>query len=346
MTMGQSIIARAFPKLLRRLLLLFPFALQAGGPVDYTLFSPAPGRLFTDRLTVSISNTVVGSEIRYTLDGSEPTQSSLLYTTSLVLNATAFIKAKAFTEGLNDSSVVTAGYWKRAVNGRAGQVVAWGLDPYGQCAVPEGLTNAVAVSAGYVHTLALTSEGQVVAWGDDGSGQCDIPEGLSNVVAVSAGDRHSVALKAEGTVVAWGEIGRGACDVPPDLSNVVAIATGAYSTYALKADGTVAMWGDMSGPPAGMTNVTALSAGAFFALALHADGTVTAWGYDVHPEMADYLAALSNVVGVAAASDGVVTLKGDGTVSAWVNHVIGTDMPSGLSDVVAVSAGTGHFLAL
>ena len=315
---------------------------QAAAPA----FTPAPGRLFTDRLTVTISDAVATAEIRYTLDGSEPTRASLLYTTSLVLNATAFIKAKAFVEGADDSPVVTAGYWKQAVNGRAGHVVAWGTDSHGQCAVPEGLTNAVAVSASVYHTLALTSEGQVVAWGGNVMGQCDIPEGLANVVAVAAGSTHNAALKADGTVVAWGDNWRGQCNVPPGLSNVVAVATGAYSTFALKADGTVAMWGDMSGPPAGLKDVTALSAGTYFAVALRADGTVTAWGYDMHSEMADYLAALSGVVGVAAASDGVVALKGDGTVSAWVNHFSGTDMPGGLSDVVAVAAGQGHFLAL
>jgi hypothetical protein len=232
--------------------------MQAGAPANLPLFSPPSGRLFTDPLPVTISNAVETAEIRYTLDGSEPTRASLHYTTSLVLHATAFIKAKAFADGAEDSPAVAAGYWKRSVNGRAGQVVAWGTDSQGQCAVPEGLPDVVAVSAGYVHTLALTSGGQVVAWGDDGVGQCDVPEGLSNVVAVSAGDTHSVALKADGTVVAWGDNWRGQCDVPSGLSDVVAVETGAYSTYALKADGTVTVWGDMSGPPSGLTNVAAV----------------------------------------------------------------------------------------
>jgi hypothetical protein len=79
-------------------------------------------------------------------------------------------------------------------------VVAWGLNDYGQAAVPSGLSNVVAIAAGGSHSLALTAEGQVVAWGLNDYGQAAVPGGLSNVVAIAAGWSHSLALLRQATV--------------------------------------------------------------------------------------------------------------------------------------------------
>lgn len=69
---------------------------------------------FTDSVTVTLSTTTEGASIRYTLDGSEPTESSTLYSSSspLVLNATTTVKAKGFKQGLNPSTTVSATFTK------------------------------------------------------------------------------------------------------------------------------------------------------------------------------------------------------------------------------------------
>jgi len=60
-----------------------------------------------DMLTVALEGT---GEIRYTLDGSVPTQTSLLYEQPLEMTATTVLRAVAFEEGKQPSDVMTASY--------------------------------------------------------------------------------------------------------------------------------------------------------------------------------------------------------------------------------------------
>jgi alpha-tubulin suppressor-like RCC1 family protein len=53
---------------------------------------------------------------------------------------------------------------------------------------------------------------------------------------------------------------------------------------------------------------------------------------------------LSNVVAIAASNERVLVLKQDGTVFSWGNNNL--DAPTGLSNVVAIAAGPSHSLAL
>lgn len=74
-----------------------PIATPSGG-----FFSQAPHVTLTAE---------AGALIRYTLDGSEPTASSALYTTSILIPGTgATLKARAFKAAWNDSSVLSATY--------------------------------------------------------------------------------------------------------------------------------------------------------------------------------------------------------------------------------------------
>ena len=55
-----------------------------------------PSGIFTSPFTVALSVSDPNSEIRYTLDGSEPTLNSTLYTDSLSITQTARLRARAF----------------------------------------------------------------------------------------------------------------------------------------------------------------------------------------------------------------------------------------------------------
>jgi alpha-tubulin suppressor-like RCC1 family protein len=70
--------------------------------------SPAPGTYF-DVVQVSITASA-GDEIRYTTNGSTPTQSSALYTGPFTLDYTATVKAVAFRVDWTQSPVATATY--------------------------------------------------------------------------------------------------------------------------------------------------------------------------------------------------------------------------------------------
>lgn len=72
-------------------------------------FTPASG-VFTDSVEVSITCTDTAASIRYTTDGSEPTETSTLYESPITLTATATLKAKAFKANWHASQTVEATY--------------------------------------------------------------------------------------------------------------------------------------------------------------------------------------------------------------------------------------------
>lgn len=73
------------------------------------VFNPAAGT-YTSTQSVSISCATSGAEIRYTVDGSEPTAASALYASPLTVSTTTTVKAKAFKTGMNNSTTATAVY--------------------------------------------------------------------------------------------------------------------------------------------------------------------------------------------------------------------------------------------
>ena len=83
-----------------------------GQTVTPPLVEPAGG-VFDATQEVRISTQTPGAEIHYTLDGSEPTLSSLVYADPLELSATTTVKAKAFLSGYADSATATAGFIRR-----------------------------------------------------------------------------------------------------------------------------------------------------------------------------------------------------------------------------------------
>ena len=101
-------------------------------PVNY------PGRGFYDApVLVSVSNMTAGATIRYTLDGSEPTQSSPLYSGPITITSTANLRVRAFFTGWKPSQPRTDTYifvddvvqqpvYSEQING---QNLAYGMDP-------------------------------------------------------------------------------------------------------------------------------------------------------------------------------------------------------------------------
>ena len=91
------------------------------------------------------------------------------------------------------------------------------------------------------------------------------------------------------------------------------------------------------------TRFTKVAAGEVHSLALKQDGTVVAWGYNCCGQV-NVPSGLSNVVAIAAGGSLSLALKQDGTVVAWGGNAYA--VPSGLSGVVAIAAGDYHGLAL
>jgi len=101
----------------------------------------------------------------------------------------------------------------------------------------------------------------------------------------------------------------------------------------------------------GIYEVTATSANgsdrSFFHFnVFHPDLTAIAWGSNSHG-LTSIPPNLGNLLAVSSGGEHVLALKADGTVAAWGdNYYQQSSLPAGLSNVVAISAGNSHSLAL
>jgi hypothetical protein len=82
---------------------------NAGQSAATPTFTPPAGAYATAQ-NVVLASTTPGSTIRYTLNGSNPTSTSTLYTAPINVTANTTIKAVAFAAGLDPSYIATAEY--------------------------------------------------------------------------------------------------------------------------------------------------------------------------------------------------------------------------------------------
>jgi hypothetical protein len=69
-----------------------------------------PSGSYVSSVSVALASATSGASIRYTTDGSTPTNASALYSGPLTFTTTTTLKAIAFASGFSASSVVTATY--------------------------------------------------------------------------------------------------------------------------------------------------------------------------------------------------------------------------------------------
>lgn len=90
-------------------------------------FEPDGGR-FEEPVEVVITTETVNATIRYTLDNSEPTQTSLVYGEPISVTVSSTLKAKAFAEGMNASSTGSASFQIGAAVANQPPIVSAGPD--------------------------------------------------------------------------------------------------------------------------------------------------------------------------------------------------------------------------
>jgi len=229
------------------------------------------------------------------------------------------------------------------------------------------------ISAGADFTLMLTLDGDVWMWGGSYYAVFGIPgsniylpfknSNLLEIVDISSGRDHTLILKENGTVWAAGnnqagQLGDGSTTDRNTytqvsyLTNIIAVSAGTQFSTALKQDGTVWTWGWNSGNLGDgtytnrltpvqvkgengidfLTNVIAISAGQYYILALKDDSTVWAWGSNpgtlgdgtttnrptpVRVINSDGIGFLTDVVAVSSGYSHSVALKDDGSVWTW-----------------------------
>ena len=72
-------------------------------------FTPAEGE-YTEAQSVTIACETEGATVYYTLDGTDPTENSTVYTEAIAISETTTVKAFAAKEGMNNSEIASATY--------------------------------------------------------------------------------------------------------------------------------------------------------------------------------------------------------------------------------------------
>jgi hypothetical protein len=86
------------------------YTIQAAAPV----FTPGAGN-YTSAQAVAISTATPGASIRYTTDGSIPSETlGTIYSGSVQISQSAFLQAIAYSPGLTDSPVITGAFTLQA----------------------------------------------------------------------------------------------------------------------------------------------------------------------------------------------------------------------------------------
>ncbi len=92
----------------------------SGGTVAVPTLSPGSGT-YAAEVLVSMATGTTGAMIRFTTDGSDPTELSTVYSAPLMLSATTTVKARGYKSGLTPSGVATGMY--TVTPGNAGDLV-------------------------------------------------------------------------------------------------------------------------------------------------------------------------------------------------------------------------------
>ena len=381
LTVGRTTVvkARAFAADMTRSAAAGGLYLVDTGTVDPPRFSPGAGQYVTRR-SVTVTTETPGAAIHYRTDGIDPDELDPVVASgsTVVVDESIHLKARAFKTGLPTSSVTAADY---------------------------RITGAVALGNNF--TFALKADGTVSSWGLNSFqalGDPTIADGdvrttpgpvadLTDVAAVAAGANHGLALKNDGTVWAWGrnyvgQVGDGTATqraTPVQLANlsgVVAIAAGGDTSLALKNDGSVWIWGiDLTSiysgnsfvpvQVGGLKGVTHISVGGYSsAVVVQTDGmpsgTLWSWGNNQNGKLGDGtttwrdspVAVAQGVLTGAAGWLHAYALKEDGTVLAWGSNYAGqlgdgttadTYRPAvipSLNGVVAIAGGKASGMAI
>jgi alpha-tubulin suppressor-like RCC1 family protein len=332
------------------------------GVLPTPTIAPAAGT-YTSEVSVTVT-ALAGATIRYTLDGTDPTTTSMTYSGPFAVTTTSTVKAKAWHPDYSPSAIASAAYVIK--------VAAPTLTPTGG-SYSAGQTITVATAtpgATITYTLngadpvqsdaPVPADGKLVvgsytlkakAW-KTGATSSDVTtatytvSGQYGVPAITGGPVHSVALRSDGSVWTWGD-----------------------NSYGTLGDGTyvVSSWNPLQ--PVGLSGVRLISAGQYHSVAVLSDATVRSWGTNISGEVGDgsgtekrtptVVPGLSNIVAVDCGVSFTLALRASGTVAAWGYNAQGqlgdgssnNNRPtpitvSGLDHVVAVAAGLDHSLAL
>ena len=165
--------------------------------VSAPVIDPAGGS-FVGGVTVTLGSAISGADIYYTLDGSTPTDVSLLYVSPFYVSADTTVMARGMHAGYNDSSVTTAVFTITAAAPGGGTAGSYLQDEFGMVSMETEYFDAHIPNGGYEWTVDYTS-------GYSGTAAMRAPAVayMTGYVANSPRLDYEVAFQYSGTHYLW-----------------------------------------------------------------------------------------------------------------------------------------------
>lgn len=342
--------------------------------------SPASGSYGTGQ-TIALTTTTPSTTLRYTLDGTEPTASSSLYSTPFTNDVTRTIKVRAFRSGWTDSDTGFGSFWilegalttpsispGSATYASPTLVSITSADPTSVIRYRLDGTDPDPASPIYTVPLLLTRTTTVRARAYR-AGALPSSVASATFTFASTGVSAPAVISSQGgqftvqqTVTVTGPSGatlRYTTTGEDPVATDTAVPGNGQIAIPQSAILKVRAWESGLDPSpvsrADFRITGAVSAGGGVMFALATDGTLKAWGYNSNGAVGNGtttnvptpVVVLTGVVSASTSGNRSVAAKADGMVWAWGTGASSSPTQvSGLSNIVQVSAGDDHSLAL
>ncbi len=342
-------------------------------PVLSLRINPAAG-LLEKGSSVTLTAGSNNADIYYTLDGSVPTRSSLVYSSPIPIDRNVTLKAIAYCDGYTQSSVVTADY------------TVTSLKTVG--CYPENNTENINRNA--IPSITFNSEiSESDKWNDiklkDGlteiSGKTIISGNTLYFVPnepLEYNKSYTFTLPVDAVKTGLNEPNFSYLSVfTMIMDDVLSVSAGDCHTMAIKTDGNLWSCGDNSSGQLGdgtesdrysfvkvMDDVLSVSAGYYHTMAIKTDGSLWAWGDNFYEQLGNGTTThsdspvkiMDDVLSVSAGRYSTIVIKSDNSLWAWgynLNGELGDgttthrDLPVKIMDDVAfASIGYCHTTAI
>ena len=346
-------------------------------PVLSLRINPAAG-LLEKGSSVTLTAGSNNADIYYTLDGSVPTRSSLVYSSPIPIDRNVTLKAIAYCDGYTQSSVVTADYTVTSLK-TVGCYPENNAENVGRNAIPSITFNSEISESDKWNDIKLKN-GSTVIPGEkiiSGNTLYFVPD-----EPLEYNKSYTFTLPADAVKTDLNEpnfsYSSSFTMFMGDVLDVLSVSAGFYYTMAIETDGSLWAWGSNSSGVLGdgttisrdfpvkiMDDVLSVSSTGFYhTMAIKTDGSLWAWGFNSSGTLGDGtttdkhspVKVMDDVFSVSVGKYHTMAIKTDGSLWAWGSNYSGA-LGDGtkvnklspvkvMDDVLSVSAGYEHTMAI